>query len=499
LGALLLAIPAAAADPLEPEVFRLDAVFVSVFRTPDEALSERARAIERGLVDKLQERHLVVPLERVAGFDDYSAETYLLACPQDRWDGCAYVIGDRGRADWAVSGVVTREVETGLMVQTSIIDVKGSRTVVQFAVTVPDDDQESYAEAVASFIDRLSAGERTPESAEVDPALEAQKRRLEKEAIAQGLAALEEELGALDISEEGFDLDAPRLTDADLQRYRDRDSVTPWESLGMTAAQYKRMRNRGMDVQSFRARLKGRQGKVLVRGSLMAGGGPNQVNTDLRWAIDASNGQVVRTEVFQEVVGGWSFGAMGEAGLGVLPWLDVSVFATTEVGSIRWVLHPETVQDPRVPDEPVVQPVGAVAVGGRATVALFPDLEVHPTVGGGVALWFGPGLFRVVDPASVPQANFPDPAQVLVVHAGPGVELEASKEISLFARLELGVPIAGSGLVRETSGDASLQYPGTPLGSSGVGVRGAAGIQVAFGPLWGKADDRRRPGYTGAP
>jgi len=421
----------------EPEIFRLDAVFVSVFRSPDQDLVERARRIERGLVTALQERHLVVPLDRVPGFEDYDAETYLLACPPDRWDGCAYVIGDRGSADWAVSGVVTRQVETGLMVQTTIIDVKASRSVVQFAVTVPDDDVEGYADAVAGFIDRLSAGEQAPDVPGEDPAMQAEKRRAEKEAIAAGLADLEAELGELEINDEGFDLDAPRLTTADLERYRERDAVTPWDAVGLSAAQYKRMRNRGLDVASYKARLSGRQGRLILRGGLTGGSGPNQVGTDLRWAIDASSGDVVRTEIFQEINRAGAFGGFGEVGLGLLPWLDLSVFASTEVASITWVLHPETVQDPRVPDEAVTQPVGALLVGGRATVAFLPDLDIRPTVGGGLGLWLGPGLERVVDPGSVPAASFPDPARVVVLHAGPGVELDASKEVSLFGRVDL--------------------------------------------------------------
>lgn len=499
----LLAASAASAQD-EPEIFRLDPVFVSVFRSPDPALEERARRVEAGLREALAERHLVVAIDQVPGFEDYDAETYMLACPRDRWDGCAYVIADRGRADWAVSGVIARETPNGLMVQTTIIDVRDARTVVQFATSVDDADPGGYADAVASFIDRLAAGALVDEELLAEPTGPVEPTgsgmdRAEKAAIAAGLEALEAELGALDVKDLDRLLEAPRLTSADLDAYAAGEGVTPWARLDMTAAQYKRMRNGGFDVAAYEARLRGRAGRVLVRGGLVGGSGPFEVNTDMRWSIDASTSEVVRTEIFQEVLAGPSFGAFGEVGLGLLPWLDVSVFAHTEVGSLTWVLHPETLQDPRTPDEPTTQPAGAAMVGGRATVAFLPDLDVRPTVSGGLGLWMGPGLASAVDEGSVPAVRFPAPARVLVGVGGPGVELDASRQVQIFGRLDLALPLAGAGIVREQTGSGSLTFPGSPKGGGGVGVRVAAGIQASFGPLWGGADTGRPPDYDGAP
>lgn len=496
----LAALPAFAQD--EPSIFRLDPVFVSVYRAPDPSLEDRARRVEAGLREALADRHLVVDIGSVPRFEDYDAETYMLACPADRWSGCAYVIADRGSADWAVHGVVSSQNERGVMVQTTIIDVRASRTVVQFATTVDDLAPQGYADAVASFIDRLAAGsledgELSDSGGSLDePGLGG----AEKAAILAGLDALEAELGALDVKDLDRILDAPKLTNAQLDAYADREGVTPWERLDLSQAQYKRMRNGGYNVADFKARLRGRAGRVLLRGGLVFGSGPFLVNADLRWAVDASTGgEVVRTEIFQEVIGGFAFGGFGEVGIGVLPWLDLALVGHTEVSTLTWVLHPETVQDPRIPDEPTRSPVGAALLGGRATVAFLPDFEVHPTVSAGLGLWLGPGMATAVDESSVPAVEFPDPARVIVAFGGPGVEYQASEQVQVFGRIDLTAPLAGAGTVRQQFGDGSLTYTGTPKGGSGMGVRGAFGIQVALGPLWGGADDRRRPDYDGEP
>lgn len=478
-------------------VFRLDPVFVSVFRAYDERLAPRARAIEAGLVDALEARHLVVPLDQVEPFEDYSAEIYLDSCPRDRGPGCAYVIGDRAGADWAVSGLLVARDADAVVIETSVLDVRGARAVVRFQVRIADDaDRVDYASAVADLIDRLAAEGTDPAELRDDPhgtsrRTEAERAAAEREMLSASLDSLEGELGELDIQERGGAIEPPKLTDADLKRYREQEGATPWERYDLTAGQWQRMRNAGQDLVEWRGRLRGREGRVMVRLGLSGGSGPWEVQYDGRWVVDAAEGEVVEVDAHQQIVSGRGGAADLEIALGLTPHVDVALVASSRLGTFQYLLHPETLGNARQPNEPERAPVGSAMIGARGTVAFMPTSMVRPTAAAGLGLWLGPGLDQVVDTSTVPEVDPLSAARAVLVSLGPGVEAQASPAVQLFARLDLVVPVGGARLVEGGYGGGDLVYPGEPSGSWGLGVVAGAGIQASFGPLWGKPDPGR--------
>lgn len=494
LGACL--VGSAQADD---EVFRLDAVFVSVFRTEDPADEPAARAIEARLVRALGERHLVVPLDDVPPFEDYSAEVYLRSCAREHLAGCAYVIGARGGADWAVDGFVEFVPGTSIaLVQTTIVDVARVREVVTFQVRLDGSNDAAWAGAVASMIDRLSGQDEPDDLRELDKLAaaerEARRRALEREAVAQSLEALMGSPERVELRDDRRLLEPPRVTASQIARYRRQEGAPPWERVGLTASQYRRYRNSAVDLASFRERLAGRAGRVIVRGALGGGRTAGRVSYDARWAIDPVSTQIVGLEATTQVAGGGAFGGELEVGLGLLSWLDVSVGIGSRAGRHDWLVHAESTERPREPQDRVVTSASDLEIVARVTVAPLPLGPVRPLILGGVGWWGGPRVTKQIDFSTVPSLGPPKRPSALRPRLGGGVEVDASAAVRLFARAEVVVPL-GSGLSqRSEQGDpARIVYRDDRALSRGPGVVGAVGVAVLSGPLWGGRADRVRP------
>jgi hypothetical protein len=471
----------------EPEAtFRLDPVFVSVFRSPEPVLKERAREVERRLAAALAARHLVVPLADIPAFEDYSAEVYLTSCPTGREAGCAYVVGSRGGAEWAVAGIVTSGGGQSVVVETTLVDVRDSRTVVRFQTTVGS-DIGPYAAAVADLVDRVSREGSGPTDIRAVSGSDDLERRKQEEAAA--ILEMERQLGSLTVREQDAEVTAPRLTKEDVARYSEQEGGAPWEVYRLTPSQYRVLINRGDNVETFKARLRGPAGRMIARGLLTGSTGPWTVRYDGRWVVDPATAEIVQVDAVRELAGGGVGGGGAEVAIGLLPWLDLGIGVQSWVGRYQWLLHPETYGDARVPEPETVTPVGSGFLGPRATVTMLPAREVRPTVTGGIGVWLGPSLARVVDIGSVSALEPVDAPSVVVVHGGAGAEVETSAFVSLFARVEVLVAVSGGADVDQVENQGFLQYPGTRVDAPGAGLTFCGGIQVRTAPLWSRGGD----------
>ena len=456
LGAVLAASPAAATDD---EVFRLDPVFVSVFRTEDPADEAIARAIEGRVAARLAERHLVVPVAEVAGFEDYSAEVYLRSCPRDRLSGCAYVIGTRALAEWAVDGFVEPIPDRPghALVETSITDIQRARTVVTFQIVLDGSNDAAWADAVAGLVDRLSAA-GDPEdvrdlAAEEQERLDALRRRAERDAIVASLDALLGDGLKTAVEGSGREVRPVRITADDLERYRRSELTTPWERLGVTPRQYRQLTNRQLTVEALRERVAGRSGRLLVRGSLGGGYGSGRVSYDARQAVDPTTSTVVAEQTTLAVVGGGGVAAELEVGVGVLPWLDLGVGLLSRGGQHDWLVHSESTERPREPSARTTTTGAETELIARVTVVPLPVATVRPLATLGVSRWWGPSVSRFIDFGALPSLDPPARPAAVRVRGGLGAEVEVHPSLALFGRAELVIPVAGTTIERSEQGD----------------------------------------------
>jgi hypothetical protein len=485
-----LAPAAAAAD--DDEVFRLDPVFVSVFRVDDRDDEPIARAIERRVATRLGERHLVVPIDEVRAFEDYSAEVYLRSCQRDRISGCAYVIGERAGADWAVDGFVEPlPGQPGVaLVETTIVDIRRSRTVVTFQIRLDGANDAAWADAVATLIDRLSAeGDPTDlrdlSVAEVE-AREARLRAFEREAVAASLEPLTADLATGAVRDLGVAVRPVRVTAADVEAWRRAESAPPWERVGLGPREYRFYRNSGLDLASFRDRLAGRAGRAIVRGALGGGYAPGRISYDARWAVDPATTDIVGFEQTLAVLGGGGFGGELELGVGLLPWLDVSAGFSSRGGRHDWLVHSESTERPREPRARTVTTGAEREVLGRVTVAPFPLLSARPIATFAIGAWAGPPVARFIDFSTVPTLAPPDPPRAVRGRLGIGGEIDASPRVQLFARAEWIAAIAGGGIDRVQTGDpARIAFRDDRLLRAGRGGTVAVGVSGRTGRLVG--------------
>lgn len=472
------------------EAFRIDPVFVSVFRADDPEDESRARAVEGRLAAALADKHLVIPVEEVPAFEDYSAEVYLRACPLDRLAGCAYVIAGRAGADWAVDGKVTF-IAGDTLVETSIVDVVRSRTVVTFQTRVEAGREEAWASAVAGMIDQLSAGGDPKDlRGPVDGSGQGRDRaRLasERAAIAEGLATLTEGMKAVEIRREGEAVRPARLSAEDLQRYQEQEVAPPWERLGLTPEQYRQMRNRGLDVQDYRARRAGRRGRIVFRGALGGGLAPSRITYDGRWVVDPETQDVLGLEATQRVIQGGGFGGELEIGLGLLPWLDLSVGYGSWGGTHDWLVHFESQRNPREAPARTQVASSDQDLIARLTIAPFPLGPARPLAIVGVSAWRGPSVGRMIDFSTVAPLQPPPTASAIRLRIGIGGELDLDRRIRFFGRAEVLPTIGAFVPWSQEDGDPSLISDRDERQlRAGLGGMASVGIVVLSDPLWGR-------------
>ena len=488
------ATPALAADD---EVLTLDALFVSRFESSREHVQDAER-IRQVLSEGIAERHLVIPVEDVAPFEDYDAGTYLQACPPGKILGCSFVIGMRAEADWVISGTVdaVRELddERTIDVTVTYIDVADSRAVLSFSTSVQPGQEDDFAQGVADGLDRIIDGQSTlvdvrgdvedPKSAEA-------RRRAEAQIAAEALEELEAGLG--NVERVGVrSLERPKLRAEDLERYRQKDALAPWEQAGMPEREWIRYKNSGVGIVEWREQRRGRLLEVLIRGSGGYGAGPFDTLYDGRWALDSEDLSVVETVAFQEQHRGLSLYGEIELGLGITRFLEISGFVGSRRTAFWFQTHSEVAGEVEPVDEPTVAPVPTLQLGARVTFAPMPTAPARPTLTAGLLFWRGVPVSAVVDMSGLPPDLTPlGRPYVTMAQIAPGGEVVVSRNLTLFARAQIGIPLAASRYTEATTGTPTLSSRGTPRGAIGLSLEGVAGLTVHIRPF---PERRRIPG-----
>ena len=481
---LLLSFGLVASAPAAAQTLHLNPVYVSLFHTAQGISPSEGDDLRMAVELELNQRYLTVRRGDIPAYEDYDVDTYERACPEAEREGCAFVVGERGQAEWVVAGLVFRSEESTAL-KVTFIDVRASR--VALTVHVAADDPILAATQVGNILELVMASvEDDDVRGEVeDPVLARARRRDNAAELAATLDVLEEELGQ-PVEREASRLERPRITSADLAEYRERDDVSPWEIVDMGEAEYLRYKNSGLDLLSWRALARGRLWRPVVSVAVGAGTGPWGAHLDARWALDEYL-EHAATEAFLELRDASGSSFVIEVGMGVHRFGQVSVWGATRASSVTWILHNEVVGQIEPEPEPEEALRTSWQVGVRGDLVPMPTSTVRPLVTAAVSSWTGPTFdFETSAADYLPEFHAP---QLLVVQGGIGAEASLSRHVLAFVRIEA---LLGFGGARQgESWNAELLYHrGTLEDHSPLGFQIAIGARALIDPLFGP---RERP------
>lgn len=485
LGLLFaLTTPALAEDDAEPT-----RVFVSEFQASNKEAESLAVLLSGFLGSQLADNPALVsiPVSAAPDFGDYSAQIYLLSCPPGEYLGCAYVVGDRVDARYAIAGTVDSST-SGSVIHVTIIDVWNSREALAFDAELGLGDDQAFAEGVAEILVAVIEGRegRHDDIREFeDPELDEQARA-DAELASRQLAALAAEIGDVTTltSRGGGDIDRPEYTVGDLEEDARTDARPAWEMMGMSPGEYIQYKNSGLTVPQWRELAAGRRHQVMVRVGGLVSYGP--WSTDYRgwYTIDSDTFVVQEAKAWQARSGSSGSGAGLWVGFGVHPLVEVDVGIAGITG--RYTMH---IQKEVIGDEPIVRDgleFGApnLLVGARVIGAPLPTQKVRPQLGLGIAYVLGEGTARNSSPGD--GTSLPSFAgnHMLLVQALPGGEASLSENLDIYLMVPISALIAGNPL-RTWSGDA--ETPGSlvtyvdPAEPPFFGAGVEAGITIRLG------------------
>jgi hypothetical protein len=463
-------------------VFNLDTILVVPFSVKDPEVRSLATEARDIIVEALRGPFLVFEMSDVEGFGrGYDAYSYMGACPPGQYLGCSFVVGGKAAVEWAISGVAVAS-EGGINIELSIMDIENTEMALEIDLTVDEESKRMLAEGITAIMARVVAGaavatdvrgEISDEKAAILAAtLEAQK-------MAEGLEAMESELGDVERLEIDRIRKVTRLSKEDLDRMEDREDGTPWNQLEMSRSEYRRYKISGMDLGSWRARANGRSLQVLARVGFSAGAVPYYQVFDGRYAL--SNTDLSRVEVAEihEAKTGPSSLVELELGFGVHKFVELVGVVGFQMSGFDYRIHQEVMGQVAVLKDPTTQLVQTMIVGARMNVVPMASYGFRPTIGVGITSWEGTALSSVV---AAPNYIEPiDPPSRVMLQLLPGFETSAGNFVNVYARTVLDISVGGSGYVEFQDGAAALSERPVPSGEYGIGASIQGGIQLRLG------------------
>ncbi|MCP4810065.1 MAG: hypothetical protein GY884_32410 [Proteobacteria bacterium] len=482
---LLLAGPAHAQDDLPEGPSR---VFVSEFQAANKEAASLAALLSGYLQSVLSETQglQAIPVSAAPDFGEHSALVYLLSCPPGEFLGCAYVVGDRVDARYAVAGTVEART-SGSLVHITIIDVWDSREALSFDAELGLGDDEAFAEGVAEILVAVIEGregrhEDIREFEDPDAADQAQR---DAELAGQQLAALAAEIGDVTTltSRGGAGIQRPGYTLEDLTKDSNTDAAKPWELVGMTPGEYIKYKNSGLTVTSWRDLSAGRRMQVFVR----AGGGYGQgpwdetyrgwYTIDETFVVQEARAWQIRTSSGGGHGGVW-------VGFGLHPMVEVDVGAGVQTGQFHMHIQKEVIGD-----EPIVRDgTDHVApnwwFGARGLLAPMPASKARPVIGAGFQYMLGESTEANLRPGAGTGLPGFDGNHLAIVQALPGGEVSLSELLDVYLMVPVSFVIGGSPQ-RSWEGEAltpgslvTYEDPGT---SPSLGASFELGFTLRFG------------------
>jgi hypothetical protein len=367
------------------------------------------------------------------------------------------------------------------------MDIENTELALAVDLTVDAESKSMLSEGIVAIMARVVEGAAQVSDVRgeiTDEKAEFLEVRRQAEEMAEGLEAMESELGDVERLEIDRVEKFSRLSKEDLDGMEGREDGTPWEQLEMSRQEYRRFKLSGMDLASWRIRANGRALQVLGRVGFYTGSAAYYQIYDGRYAL--SNLDLTRVEVAEVHEGrkGATSAAEFELGFGVHKFVEVVGVVGFQASGFEYQIHQEVMGQPSVLKDPVIQVVQTIVVGGRVNVVPMASYPVRPTFGLGVLNWTGIPLSTIV---SLPDHLEPIAAPTRVaLQLLPGVEASAGSSINIFARMIMDVPIGGNSYVEFQEGAAALTERPLPSGDYGLGVLVQGGIQFRLGGAVGR-------------
>lgn len=463
-----------------------------VFVAPFEARTREATSIASLMAGFLQTQLDARPELDAIGVDevdkvfDTPADTYLASCPSGELLGCAFVVGEVARAEFAITGTVD-SADGASRVEVSIIDILESREVISFQADLAVGDDAVFAEGVARVLVAVVRGEagrtddiRTDEDA---GAREAEAARAAE--VAAQLDQLSAELGDVTTltTRSEMVIERSRYTLGEMSEQMESEGTKPWERMDMKPREYMRYRNSGMDLAEWRQRAMGRQGQLIARVGPSFGTSQSHGAYYGVYARSAQTLSVIDAYSYQAVTSGTMVGGTVSVSYGLLPFLEVGALAGLGSGRYSLLIDSYVSGDTRTLREAEDRSNQVIILGPQVLASLLPASVIRPVVGGEATVLIG---------TTVSSRYNPLPAQELGVFSTPmlwrvggrvGGELRLSDNIDIFAHLPFGSVIAGSSSETQRVGDAGLDasHITSPPGLSPIYAGVEFGLQARIG------------------
>jgi hypothetical protein len=454
-------VPPPAPLPLGTPGMGAPRVFLAPFQSYDPALNAEAARLTQVVQIHMLSRYNLATIDQVPPWPDYSALVYLLACPQGQYAGCALVCGNRVAAEWSVGATVTPGLH-GVNATLSFVENASAREAISFGVALHGNNDVDLLRAIDTLLGKLMAGAFAAvdiRAAEVDPVERAKLEAARNQVLAESLAELERQQGAVD--REILQATEPEKIDKETlsSEYKGREEVKPWEKVGLSEAAYVRYKNSGLPIDTWRDLAQGRAGALIFRAALGGGSGPFGQQFDGRYAID-DDLERAGFEQFQFVAGAGHVHVDLEAGIGILPFLDVTAHYAFRNSQFNYLVDQQRIGSVIVVENQVQNAYSTWQAGGRIAVVPMPVKAVRPAMHVGVAYWQGSSWDLLLDPIQdlEPMA----PMNQVLLQLGGGVEITAGRNVSVFGRGLVDLTMAGQTVQRLGEGAANLEVRADP-------------------------------------
>lgn len=465
---------------------------VRVFVAPFQSETRQAVSIA-SLMPSFLEQHLdqnpelnAIGVSEVGPVYDTSAELYLSSCPPGNEVGCAFVVAEVARAEYALTGTVDSVGEAS-RVEVVVIDVLDSREVISFQADLAVGDDEVFAEGVSRVLTaviRGEAGRQDDIRIEDDPNAQAAEDARQAE-IRRQLDQLAAEIGDVTTltTRAQMEIERPRFTVSDLTEQMEQEGVKPWERLDMGPREYMRYKNSRMSLMEWRQRAMGRKGQLLIRAGLQLGTGPSHGAYYGVYARSDVTLAVVEAYSYQAVTSGSGFGAAGSISYGLFSFLEAGVHLGTASGRYSVLIDSYVVGDEHTLGDAEDLTNNVFYVGPQVLGSILPTSPVRPVFGVEGTVTFGSTISSRYSLPTEELSAFSTP--VLFSFGGRvGAELRLGEPIDLYLHVPFGAVLGsnvGDDTLRVGSDGLDPQDILAPPSLSPIYAGANVGIQVRLG------------------